>query len=118
MRAYLGLLRHRPERTQRRFLVFAQGRTGSTLLLDLLRSSPGVHCDEELLDRPVRSPHLWIAAHRAAQGAAAGYGFKVKIYQLTDAQGIADPGRWLGGMDRRGWSVIWLHRRNLLRHVL
>src|SRR4051812_11468170 len=84
-RAYLGLLRRRPQRDQRRFVVFAQGRTGSTLLVDLLRSSPGVHCDEEILDRPVRLPHLWIASRRAARPGT-GYGFKVKIYQLTGAQ--------------------------------
>jgi hypothetical protein len=46
------------------------------------------------------------------------FGFHVKIYQLSDVQGVHDAGRWLRHMDDRGWKVLTLRRRNLLRHVL
>jgi hypothetical protein len=99
------------------FLIFAQGRTGSSLLVDLLNRSPSIHCDEEILARPVFLPTAWMAAHRARHLDRT-YGFKVKLYQLTIDQGIGDPNRWLAAMHRSGWQVIYLWRRNLLRHVL
>lgn len=118
LRAYLRLARRRPRRDQLRVVVFAQGRTGSTLLVDLLGAAPGVHADGEILARPVLWPRGWVEAARRHRVANTAYCFKVKIYQLTDAQRVADPGRWLGGMANAGWQVIYLHRRNLLRHVL
>lgn len=99
------------------FVVFAQGRTGSTLLVDLLHSIPAVHCDEEIRTAPVRFPRQWVAGHRARHRTQA-YGFKVKIYQLTDVQGIRDVGRWVQHMRSDGWEIIHLFRRNLLRHVI
>ena len=45
------------------------------------------------------------------------YGFKVKPYQLTADQRV-DPKRWLQRMSGRGWRIIRLWRRNVLRHAL
>jgi hypothetical protein len=117
---YAGLARHRLRRRPvepTKFVVFAQGRTGSTLLVDLLDHLDGVHCDEEILDAPVLSTRLWVDAHRYRHPDAV-YGFKVKIVQLVDAQRVTDPAAWLTDMHRRGWRVIHLWRRNLLRQVL
>lgn len=117
-RVYAGLLRPRPPRPDPgRFLVFAQGRTGSTLLVDLLNASPLVRCDEEILARRVTAPGLWVGAHRRRHPDHV-YGFKVKIYQLTEDQRIADPGGWLRVMAGRGWRCVYLWRRNPLRHAL
>ncbi len=117
-RAYgSALLRPRRDRNGSKFLIFAQGRTGSSLLVDLLNRSPSVHCDEEILARPVLLPTRWVSAHRGRhQGCT--YGFKVKLYQLTIDQRIDDPGAWLSAMQRSGWRVLYLRRRNLLRQVL
>jgi LPS sulfotransferase NodH len=98
------------------FLVFAQGRTGSSLLVDLLRSHPDVRCDDEILRRRVRFPNAWVDAHRRAHRGWH-YGFKVKIYQLTRDQGL-DPSAWLRAMHEQGWKLIHLRRRNSLRHAL
>jgi hypothetical protein len=101
----------------RKFVLFAQGRTGSTLLGDLLGAHPDVFFAHEILEQPVRSPRLktaWLRGRHARHAV----GFHVKIYQLTGAQGIADPGAWLRGMSSRGWRVVALRRHNLLRHVL
>lgn len=100
-----------------KFVVFAQGRTGSTLLGDLLRSHPEIYFADELLASPVRSPRL-AAARVRWRHARHAVGFHVKIYQLTDVQGITDAGGWLRGMHSHGWRVIALRRENLLRQVL
>jgi hypothetical protein len=100
-----------------KFVLFAQGRTGSTLLGDLLGSHPDVLFANEILSSPVRSTRLrtdWLRWRHARHVV----GFHVKIYQLTDSQGIADPGAWLRRLHSRGWQVITLRRDNLLRHVL
>jgi LPS sulfotransferase NodH len=100
-----------------KFVLFAQGRTGSTLLGDLLRSHPEVYFGDEALQSPVRSTRLAVERMRWRHARHA-VGFHVKIYQLTDDQGISDPGGWLRGMHRSGWRVVYLRRENLVRHVL
>lgn len=100
-----------------KFILFAQGRTGSTLLGDLLRSHPDVYFGDEILSNKVGSPR-WTAERMRWRHARHAVGFHVKIYQLTDDQGIADPGAWLRRMHAGGWRVITLRRENLLRHVL
>lgn len=101
----------------RRCLLFAQGRTGSTLFGELLDSHPAIHFDHEILRAKVPSVRLWVAGERRRHPASV-YGFHVKIYQLTDVQGIDDPATWLRQMAARGWRVLSLRRRNVLRHVL
>lgn len=98
------------------FVIFAQGRTGSTLLVDLMNSHDGVYCDDEILGWPVRFPDAWVDAHRRHHPDRH-YGFKVKPYQLSVDQRL-DPGAWLRRMDARGWKLIHLRRRNVLRHAL
>ena len=104
-------------RPARRFVLFAQGRSGSTLLADLLNCHPQIYCADEILTWERRDPA------RYARGASVGhhgdtYGFKVKIYQLTDAQGIADPNAFLRRLHDDGWLVLHLARRNVLRQAL
>lgn len=104
-------------RPERRFVIFAQGRSGSTLLADLLNSHPQVYCADEILTwkrmNPARYARACSVGHRADT-----YGFKVKIYHLTEAQGIVTPGAWLRRMHDDGWSVIALQRANVLRQAL
>jgi hypothetical protein len=102
---------------ERRYVLFAQGRTGSTLLGDLLASHPDVFFADEILRARVRSTRGWVEGQRRRRSAKI-FGFHVKIYQLTDVQRVTDPGRWLRRMHERGWRVLALRRRNLLRHVL
>jgi hypothetical protein len=105
----------RPE--PQKFVLFAQGRTGSTLFGELLASHPDVFFADEILRAKVAAPSLWVAGQRRRHGRRV-YGFHVKIYQLSDVQGLHDAGRWLGQMHDRGWKILTLRRRNLLRHVL
>jgi LPS sulfotransferase NodH len=103
-------------RPAQRFVIFAQGRSGSTLLTDLLNSNPDVRCDDEILTFHHRWPVRYAAAHTVGHRVGA-WGFKVKIYQLIDAQ-RTDPGEFLRRMHREGWLVIYLHRRNVVRQAL
>lgn len=109
---------------ERCFVVVSNGRSGSTLLVDLLRSHPSIQCDDEILDdrawrrrhRPLLSlvralpvPYLqWRAAHATAPV----YGFKLK----TGGQ-VADLPRTLRALHRRGWQLIYLSRRDALRQT-
>lgn len=104
-------------RPQRRFVIFAQGRSGSTLLTDLLNSHPQIYCADEILTWPRRWPQAFAAACSVGHRAEV-YGFKVKLYQLTEAQQLTDPGAFLRGMHASGWQVIHLRRQNVLRQAL
>lgn len=104
-------------RPPRRFVIFAQGRSGSTLLADLLNSHPEVVCDDEILTFrrhwPARYAHACSVGHRATA-----WGFKVKVYQLTQNQRMVHPGDFLHQLHDRGWKILHLQRRNLLRQAL
>lgn len=102
---------------RRRFLIFAQGRAGGTLLGTLLDDHPDVRCEGEVLYRPVALPRTWCHAGRARNRGVV-YGCRVKIYQLTAFQRVRDPHRWLQSMHRLGWQIVYLRRDNLLRQVL
>jgi LPS sulfotransferase NodH len=100
-----------------KFVVFAQPRTGSTLLGELIASNPEVYFGDEPLATKVRSPNAAIRRLRWRHPRRA-VGFHVTIEQLTDVQAIDDVGAWLRSVHARGWRVIALRRENLLRQVL
>lgn len=99
------------------FLIFAQGRSGSTLLTELLNASPQVTCDREILERRVASPSAWAEASRLRHRGHL-YGFKVKPLQLLHHQRVPSMEDWLVRMHHRGWRIVHLERRNLLRQTL
>ena len=114
---YARLLLPGLKHPDRRFVIFAQGRSGSTLLADLLNSHPDVYCADEILTWKRRDPARYAMACSVGHKAGT-YGFKVKIYQLTEAQHITSPNGWLRTMDAQGWSVLHLQRRNVLQQAL
>jgi LPS sulfotransferase NodH len=113
----LRLLPYGARTDPRKYVVFAQGRTGSTLLGDLIGSHPAAMFADEILQAKVVSTRAWVEGQRRGHASKV-FGFHVKIYQLTDVQGVRDPARWLRDLHTRGWRVVALRRRNLLRHVL
>ena len=108
----------RPPR--QKFVIFGQGKSGSTLLTTLFNSHPEIHCDQEILFNPVKFPKLFVRA-RCRAAVKPVYGFKVKIYQLngmtwtSPRQSISDPSTFLRYFQQRGWKIIYLRRENLLR---
>lgn len=82
----------------------------------LLNQHPDVRCEGEILAEPVDDPVGFVLEHARTCGAPA-YGFKVKIYQLTDAQ-QCDAGDFLLALHHHGFRILYLRRRNLLRHAI
>ncbi len=98
-------------------MIFGQGRTGSSLLRSLLNCHPDIYCDDEILSEPVLAP-LRFADRRARMHSQDVYGFKLKGYQLTRAQGLADPGRFMRRLSGNGHTIVHLQRQNVFRHAL
>lgn len=103
------------------FVLFAQGRTGSTLLGTLLDSHPKVTFEHEILNidadpTPFVSPYLYSLGRRVRSEASV-YGYHVKIYQLSRDHGV-DPARYVHRAYADGWKLLYLKRTNLLRHAL
>ena len=118
-RYYGALLTRQPPDV--RFVIFAQGRTGSTLLNQLLDSHPRVRCDGEILNIgktrvPLLDPYRYTLGAASYSGAKL-YGYKVKVYQLTRHQRV-DPGQFLRRVQTEGWKIIYLRRNNLLKQAL
>jgi LPS sulfotransferase NodH len=107
----------RSKQTPAKLLVFGQGRTGSTLLGDLLASHPGFYFGNELLRARTRWPVRYLEGLRAAHPGQV-FCAHVKPYHLTDFQDVDDVAAWLGLMSRRGWVIAHLQRHDVLRHAL
>jgi hypothetical protein len=103
-----------------RFVLFGQGRSGSTLLVDLAKSHDAVHCDGEIYHSWVNRPekallHFYEQAKR--QGAKA-YGFKLLIYHMEDVLHLPDRGAFLDGLLAQHFRIVHLRRENGLRVAL
>lgn len=106
-------------------LIFAQGRSGSTLLESLLASTGHFASRGELLGEGherVRFPHAFLRGHARRTRARSFLGH-VKVYHLNRdriSAGAApvDPHRFLQRLDGEGWRVIHLTREDRVRHVL
>lgn len=96
-----------------RFVIYGQGRSGSSLLLDLIGSHPEVYCESEIFHRKVAgrlvNPWDYLLA-RADLAPKPVYGCKMKIYQVTEDQGIEDPHRFMLDLHAAGWKVVHLVR--------
>ena len=113
------LVGHRGPRT--RFVIYGQGRSGSSVLLDLIGSHPDVHCESEIFNKKVAARLLWPGRYlrsRADLSSNTAYGCKMKIYQMTDDQGIEDPRQFMLDLHSEGWKIIHLVRKDLFRKAL
>ena len=107
-----------PTLPTKRFVIFGSGRSGSTLLVNLLNSSGQVYCDGEILNRAsVIWPNLFIKV-QASRCSKPIYGFKLLDYQLKQLQKVKDPEKFLVNLHREGWQFIYLTRRNKLNYAL
>jgi hypothetical protein len=79
-----------------------------------------VICEGEILGEKVRFPAMMMEARaqRARHAGARFYGCKLLVVQLVGVQSIRDPARFVAGLDARGWAIIRLTRRNVLRQSL
>lgn len=99
-----------------KFVIFAVGRSGSGLLVNLLRSHPDIYCDDELFRRDLLSPRRYLM-YKERFHAESAYGFKLNTYHFR-VQEITTPAKFVRDIYNRGYHIISLERRNLLRQVL
>ena len=100
-----------------RFVIFSRGRTGSTLLIDLLRCHQMIHCDAEILSHRLIVTSPWTFVHsRARLFSSQAYGFKIRPTHY-DTQRIS-PSKFIERLQAEGWRFIHLTRRNPLRTAL
>jgi LPS sulfotransferase NodH len=109
---------------ERAFVIFCQGRSGSTLLTALLNNSPLINCDGEVFGPGVRfrlrDPVRYLDARSRAFHRGLIYGCKIKIYDLTGSQGLAleDAKALIHGLVEKSWRIVYLHRTNWLRQAV
>ncbi len=106
-------------RTQLRqkFFVFSQSRCGSTLLVDLLNSHPEVDCREEIFRQAPYFPTMLLRAIEGSSRAPV-FGFKMHVHQLDLKLRLRDPRAFVHALHRRGYRILYLRRRNTVRHVI
>lgn len=100
-----------------RFLVFAQGRSGSTLLTSSLDSHPHVRCLDEILRQPRLRP-IAFAENLARSANTIGFGFHVKPYQIAKWQRTVQLQFFLKNMSHRGWKIVYLYRENVFNQAI
>lgn len=115
---YVRLIMKKKTFPSNRFVIFAEGRSGSTLLVSLLNSSNQIYCDGEILNRAqVAFPQQYIDL-KASFCRTPVYGFKLLDYQLEKLHRIKNPELFLVNLHKRGYKFIYLRRRNRLYHAL
>ena len=106
-----------PSRFQNNFIIYAQPRTGSTVLVDLLNSSPFVCCEREIFVLQTIGTESFLKAKRSLYPDKA-YGCKIMGYQLERQVSFSEMQPFLQKMHDQGWKIIHLARRNILRQAL
>lgn len=110
---------------EKKFLIYTRGRTGSTVLTDLLNCHPDIFCDYEILNLEntktrIKYPLQFIdsCSKRATMKGKSVYGFKVKIEQFRDDQKIFDIDTLFKKLQNNDWKFIYLKRSNSLQHKI
>ncbi|MGD1805913.1 hypothetical protein ACP6PL_10815 [Dapis sp. BLCC M126] len=100
-----------------KFVIFGRGRSGSTLLVNLLSNQNQVHCDNEILHDRLLFPRTYIDLCSSHYESSV-YGFKLLSYQVRDVQPISKPENFLLSLYESGYKFIYLTRSNLVDHAL
>ncbi len=98
-----------------RFMLIFNARCGSTWLMQLLNSRPGVWCEDEVFAPEHLDPQRQLASIRdffTHPHEQTHVGFKLKVNDIADPQGL----RTLA--DELGVRVLLLTRRNLVRRAI
>lgn len=95
-----------------KFLIFGRARTGSSLLVSLMRQLPGVVCDSEILHYSILNKMRFIE-NRARLSLADTYGFKLLSYQLYEVQKTRDPILFFDKLLDKNYKIIHLNRNSM-----
>lgn len=119
-RAYLAYYFLPEPKNQKKVLIYAQGRTGSTLLESLLSSNNSFLPHGELLTTAYIEPFfpmklLLGTAKRDPEN----FICHVKIHHLTkDRKRPVDAPKFIKTLHQKGWKIVFLRRENKAKHVI
>lgn len=121
LKVYSNYLFKRNNQNKKQVLIFAQGRSGSSLLEDLLCSTSHFNKRGEILGglgTKIRFPYQYISG-LVNRYSNENFIFHLKVYHLTrDRDKKIDPVVFLKKLQNNGWSFIYLYRKNRLNHYL
>ena len=110
-----------PKNNQLKVVIYAQGRSGSTLLENLICSSGYFKERGEIIShyqKILRFPVAFVRGF-SRHFAHENFIFHVKVYHLQDGDfSMMDPKKFLNKLQAEGWKIIFLHRENVLRQTL
>lgn len=105
---------------QHKLFIFGQGRSGSTLLESLLKSTNYFNSYGELLGpcpREVSNPFNYLSG--LAKRSQKHFLFHLKIYHLSrERKNKIDPADFLHQLHADGWKMIYIKRNNVIEQQL
>lgn len=117
---YLKYILKKPNIPIAKFILFGQGKTGSSLLADLLSSYPEIQYDDEVLVPVIFFPNQSVKAGCALSKKNV-YGIKILMYQLNllgGDQNMQDAKQFMHELHQQGWKIIYLKRGNIFRQAV
>lgn len=121
---YLKALLQYPRHDIIKFVIFAQGRSGSSLLVDLLNNHPDIRCDGEILNVVHAGKKFFPTFYVKSMAKTSKeeiYGFKVKLYQLhsdSKPDQNVNAGQFIINLHKTGWKIIYIKRNNIFRQAI
>ncbi len=105
-----------------KFIIFGAGRSGSTLLGEMLNTNPDVVCVGEMLASRKPAPETYLrslARFEARRNQVKTFGLKILEYQLwqNGIKGHAVP-TFLQKLVSENWKIIHISRKNAARQAL
>ncbi len=99
----------------KKFAIITEGRSGSSLLCDLLDQHPYIRCQSEILTDAVKDPLAFAQGSAAYFKEAKAYGFKFKPSQVRNGnESLAALEHFLLALSEHRWEIYGLVRDNSL----
>ncbi len=113
----------KPKNRKVTFILFAQGRTGSTVLTDLIKKSSQIHCDGEIFGAFMPIKILFPTYYKrslARVSTAPIYGYRIKIYDLIMFHNhtFQESIEFMRNEFNNGNKIIFLNRENKFRQAM
>ena len=112
IQSIMGSRPHKPS-----FVILDIGQSGCITLSEWFKAHQQVTFQEDILSQSVRFPRTTIY-QRIRQSTGNVYGFNVSVEQLRQIQRIANPNQFLQDLLRGGCRVVFLNRKDMLRHAI
>ena len=112
VQSIMGSRPHKPS-----FAILDIGQSGCITLAEWFKAHQKVTFQEDILSQSVRFPRTTVY-QRIRQSLGEVYGFNVSVEQLRQVQRLANPNQFLQDLHRGGCRIIFLNRKDMLRHAI